>query len=334
LEVGKLTGCLTAFRNFGLPTSDFQQKNPHLCTKLKLKNLFSFPIKYHEPVFRPPSEAYSLILQVTIGCSWNRCAFCEMYTSKNFRVKPEEEIFTEIDQMAQFFPDTRKIFLADGNAMVLSSDKLLRILAYLNHKFPRLTRISAYAIPKDLKNKTLDELMALQKAGLKLIYVGIETGDDVLLDLINKGETAESTVASMKKAKEAGIKSSVMIINGLGGRKYSSQHAINSAKVVNLVQPEFLSTLVLSFPFGVGHFRAKFGGEFVEMNILDLLHEQKLFISNLNLKDSVFRSDHASNYLILKGILNRDQQNLISQIDLAIQAPEHANLRKEWERGL
>lgn len=296
--------------------------------------MFSFPIKYHEPVFRPPSEAYSLILQVTIGCSWNRCAFCEMYTSKNFRVKPEEEVFAEIDKMADFFPDTRKIFLADGNAIVLSSDKLMRILAYLNHKFPRLTRISAYSIPKDLKNKTLDELTALQKAGLKLIYVGIETGDDVLLDLINKGETAESSVNLMNKAKEAGIKSSVMIINGLGGKKYSTQHAMNSAKVVNLVQPEFLSTLVLSFPFGVGHFRTKFGGEFVEMNILDLLQEQKLFISKLNLNGTVFRSDHSSNYLVLKGILDRDQQNLIIQIDKAIQAPEHANLRMEWERGL
>jgi len=296
--------------------------------------LFSFPIKYHEPVFRPPSEAYSLILQITIGCSWNCCAFCEMYTSKNFRVKPEEEIFTEIDKLAEFFPETRKIFLADGNAMVLSSDKLLKVLEYLNDKFPRLTRISAYAIPKDLKNKTLDELTALQKAGLKLIYVGIETGDDELLKLINKGETSESTVNSMNKAKDAGIKSSVMIINGLGGRKYSSQHALHSAKVINQIQPEYLSTLVLSFPFGVGHFRAKFGDGFVEMNILDLLQEQKLFISNLDLKETVFRSDHASNYLILKGNLNRDQKLLLSQLDSAIHAPEHANLRKEWERGL
>jgi len=257
-----------------------------------------------------------------------------MYALKKFAVRPEEEVFSEIDKMAEFFPGTRKVFLADGNAVVLGTTKLLKILQYLKLKFPFLNRISSYAIPKDLKNETIEELMALQEAGLKLIYVGVETGDDQLLKLLNKGETVASTSSSMNKIKEAGIKCSVMIINGLGGRKFSRQHASNSAKVINQIQPEYLSTLVLSFPFGVGHFRTKFGGEFVEMNILDLLEEQKLFISNLALKETVFRSDHASNYLVLKGILNRDQNILLNKLDVAIKAPEHAGLRKEWERGL
>ena len=296
--------------------------------------MFSNPIKYDEPVFRPPSEAYSLILQPTIGCSWNRCAFCEMYASKKFRVKSEKDIFLDIDDAASYLPDTRKIFLGDGNAMVLGHEKLMRIINYLNGKMKRLSRISAYAIPKDMKNKSVEELRSLQKAGLKLIYVGLETGDNGLLKMINKGETAESMIASMQKAKEAGIKSSVMIINGLGGKQYSPQHAINSAKVINAIQPEYLSTLVLSFPYGVGHFQQRFAGDFEELNLLGILHEQHSFISNLELESTIFRSDHASNYLVLKGILNRDKQLLLDKLQSAIDAPEMANLRQEWQRGL
>jgi len=188
-----------------------------------------FPIQYDEPIFRPPSEAYSLIIQVTHGCSWNKCAFCEMYTSKKFKVRSEEDVFKEIEKVSIYSKDIRKIFLADGNAMVLSTAKLLRLLNKLNDTFPKLNRISAYAIAKDLENKSVEELKELYDAGLKLLYVGIETGDDELLKLINKGETYDSTVRNLLKAKEAGIKSSVMIINGLGGKKYSEQHAIHSA---------------------------------------------------------------------------------------------------------
>jgi radical SAM superfamily enzyme YgiQ (UPF0313 family) len=296
--------------------------------------MFFNPFKYGEPVFRPPSEAYSLILQATIGCSWNRCAFCEMYTSKKFRVKNEAELFAGIDQAAIHFPKTKKVFLADGNAMVLSTDKLIRTLSYLNNSFKSLSRISAYAIPKDLKNKTVEELKTLNAAGLKLIYVGIETGDDDLLRMIDKGETAQSTIASMQKAKEAGIKSSVMIINGLGGKHYSAQHAENSARVINAIRPEFLSTLVLSFPKGVSHFKNRFTGKFEEMNLIGLLNEQHIFISKLELESTIFRSDHASNYLSLKGILNRDKQTLLDKLAFAIDSPDLANLRQEWQRGL
>ncbi len=257
-----------------------------------------------------------------------------MYTSKKFRIKPENQIFEEIGVAAQYYPDTRKIFLADGNAMVLSTEKLLKILNKLQFTFPKLSRISAYAIPKDLKNKSVNDMIKLRKAGLKLIYVGIESGDDELLQLINKGETGSSTIESMVKTREAGIKSSVMIINGLGGSKYSNQHAENSAKVINAIQPEFLSTLVLSFPYGIDHFRERFNGTFSELNILGLLVEQLNFIEKLELKETVFRSDHASNYLVLKGILNRDKKDLLDKLNFAVKVPEMAGLREEWMRGL
>ncbi len=294
-----------------------------------------FPyLNYNEPLFRPPSEAYSLIIQVTLGCSWNKCAFCEMYTSKKFKVRNEEDVFNEINSIAEFSADIKKVFLADGNAMVLSTNKLLRILTHLNEKFPKLTRVSAYAIAKDLENKSVEELKELYDAGLKLIYIGIESGDNELLGLINNGETYESTVKNLLKAKEAGIKSSVMILNGLGGKKYSDQHAVNSARVVIEIQPDYLSTLVLSFPFGVEHFIKRFKGDFQQMDIADLLKELKLFISETKLNNVIFRSDHASNYIVLKGILSRDKERMLKEINFAIDNPDKAFLREEKQRRL
>jgi radical SAM superfamily enzyme YgiQ (UPF0313 family) len=293
-----------------------------------------FPLDYNEPVFRPPSEAYSLILQLTFGCSWNRCAFCEMYSSKKFKVRKEEDVIKEIKEVASESINIKKIFLADGNAMVLSTSKLLNIINEINNSFPRITRISAYALPKDINSKTDAELKQLADAGLKLLYVGIESGDDELLKLINKGETFNSTVDGLQKARKAGIKLSVMILNGLGGKNYSVQHAINSAKTVNQIQPEFLSTLVLSFPYGEDHFKKRFKGDFKALSTLELIEEMKIFIENMELENSVFRSDHASNYLVLKGILNRDKQKFLDDINTVLQSPGSASLRPEWMRGL
>ena len=289
---------------------------------------------YDEPLFRPPSEANSLIFQLTLGCSWNQCAFCEMYTSKKFKVKKEVDVFKEIEEIGRYRNDIRKVFLADGNAFVLSFDKLSRILDKLNESFPKLTRISAYALPKDILSKTNEELLILAEKGLRLLYVGIETGDDELLERINKGETFNSTSDALIKARKAGMKLSVMILNGLGGKKYTEQHAINSAKVVNAIQPEYLSTLVLSFPYGVDHFKNRFDGEFEELNRAEQIVEKGNFIKNLHIENTIFRSDHASNYLVLKGILNRDKAELLSRISHVLQDPAHANLRPEWMRGL
>ena len=291
-------------------------------------------INYDEPLFRPPSEAYSLILQVSLGCAWNKCAFCEMYSSKQFRLRPEEEVFSEIEMLATQAHQVRKVFLADGNAMVLSFDKLSRLLDKLNATFPKLNRVSAYALPRDIESKTDEELRILADKGLKLLYVGIESGDDELLDRINKGEDYKSTSRALQKARKAGIKLSVMILNGLGGQNYSKQHAINSAKLVNEIQPEFLSTLVLSYPYGEEHFKQKFKGEFIPLNSIELIAEMKVFIETLELENNVFRSDHASNYLILRGNLNRDKQELLDRINGVLNDPANAKLRPEWMRGL
>jgi radical SAM superfamily enzyme YgiQ (UPF0313 family) len=226
------------------------------------------------------------------------------------------------------------VFLADGNAMVLSVGKLLKILEAINTHFPKINRVSAYALPKDLLSKTDDELLQLYNAGLKLIYVGIESGDDEVLDLVNKGETHETTVAGLIKAHNAGFKSSVMILTGLGGSKYYEQHAIESARILNAVEPAYASTLVLSFPYGVDHFKNRFKDEYIQMNTLELLKELELFIEHTDLKETIFRSDHASNYLVLKGILSRDKELFLDQIKAAIDNPGKAGLREEWMRGL
>ncbi len=294
----------------------------------------TFQLKYDEPLFRPPSEADSLIFQVTYGCAWNRCAFCEMYTTKNFSVRNEEELFLEIEKAATVYPDTRRIFLADGNPMVLSANKLMRILQAIKKSFPKANRISTYALPHDLISKTPDELLELKSAGLKTIYVGIESGDDEVLKMNHKSETSESTIAGLLKAKEAGMKLSLMILNGLGGLQYSRQHAENTARVVNIIQPELLASLVLSFPFGMKHFKKRFQGEYIPMEITDLLKEMQMFISKTELQNTIFRSNHASNYLILNGVLGRDKQLMLDSLAQAIETPSKAGLRPEWMRGL
>lgn len=257
-----------------------------------------------------------------------------MYTSKKFSIKPLNEIDLEIEKAAELYPSAKKIFLADGNAMVLNTSRLLNILNKINSKLIGVRRISAYASPKDIENKSISELEELKDAGLTLIYVGIESGDDDLLRRINKGETSGSIEKNMIKTKKAGIKSSVMILNGLGGKSYSQSHATNSAALVSSIQPEYLSTLVLSFPYGLDHYKSRFAGSYIEMNTSELLLELYQFIEATQLEGVVFRSDHASNYLALKGILGRDKQLLKNKLMEAIQQPESGNLRKEWQRGL
>lgn len=296
--------------------------------------MFSTPINYNYPLFRPPSEARSLILQVTLGCSWNRCTFCEMYQSKEFAIRDEETVFAEIDYVAGIAPETRRVFLADGDAMTLPTDKLLKIMNKLNSAFPRIQRISSYALPRNLLKKSVIELKKLHEAGLKLLYVGIESGDDEVLKRIKKGETSKTTIDGLLMAKETGIKSSVIIINGLGGAKLSEQHACGSAHVLNETQPEYASTLVISFPHGMERFVESFGHDYVHMNQQQLFEEMRTFIAATELESTVFRSDHASNYLSLKGVLGRDKEDLLKQIDFAIKYPEKAGLREEWQRGL
>ncbi len=295
--------------------------------------MFSFPINYNEPLFRPPSEGRSLIIQVTLGCSWNKCAFCEMYTSKQFRARKEEDIFADIYAFKPYANQIKKVFLADGDAMVLSTNKLLRILTELKNTFPKLHRISAYASPRNLNDKSVQEMKELNDTGLSLIYVGIESGDNQVLKMVNKGEDFTSIVSGLNKSKQAGINSSVMIINGLGGKELTKQHAINSAKILNETQPKYASTLVLSTYKGIDYYKDRINGKFTQLNLQELLEEMQIFIENTNLHETIFRSDHASNYLVLKGVLGRDKEDFLNKILFAINNKNSANLRGENMRG-
>jgi radical SAM superfamily enzyme YgiQ (UPF0313 family) len=293
-------------------------------------------LPYIEPVFRPPSEARSLILQVTNGCSWNRCTFCEMYTQaqKSFHLKPQQKIEQELEAVAKTGVPVRRIFLADGDAMTLSFRRLELILQSINQYLPGVQRVSSYCLPRNLKNKTADELGQLKSLGLELFYVGCESGDDLVLDRVNKGENFDSSLSALRKIKAAGAKSSVMILNGMGGKHYSQQHAVNSARLMNEAQPQYLSTLVVSFPAGVDRYQAGFNGEFEPLDQQGLFQEMFCLLENLELENTIFRSDHASNYLVLKGTLNRDRPRLLQTVRDALERPGAANLRPEWMRGL
>jgi radical SAM superfamily enzyme YgiQ (UPF0313 family) len=292
-----------------------------------------FPIQYNEPLFRPPSEGKSLILQITLGCSWNKCSFCEMYTSKQFQARKEVDIFKDIDAFLPYNTQIRRIFLADGDPLVLSTDRLLRILTKLKDTFPKLNRISTYASPSNLSRKSDAELKELYEAGLTLLYVGIESGDSQVLECIEKGETFQTTIEGLNKSKAAGMNSSVMIINGVGGQELTKQHAVNSAKVLNETQPKYASTLVLTAHKGMEHFQNRYKGNFIELTDQELFIEMQTFMNTLDLKETIFRSDHASNNLILKGVLGRDKQAFLDKIEVAINNPENAGLRPKIHNG-
>ncbi len=294
------------------------------------------PIRYVEPVFRPPSEAQSLILPVTDGCSWNKCTFCDMYTApqKRFRVREDNEIIDSIRQTADMYgKNIRRVFLADGDALVLPTRKLLLILEAIRTHMPAVHRISSYCLPRNLRKKDQSQIDELAAAGLKMVYVGAESGDNQVLAAVNKGETFDTTREALDKLGTAGITRSVMILNGLGGKVWSEQHAVNSAKLANLTQPEYLATLVVSFPNGEQRFRADFPG-WEALSPHELFVEMEQFLSRLELKRTVFRSDHASNWLILKGTLGGDKERLLAEVRQAIEDPQGVRLRPAWARGL
>jgi len=275
------------------------------------------PIRYVEPVFRPPSEAESLILPVTDGCSWNKCTYCEMYTAeqKKFRARDADEVLQSIRWSGQAYR------------------RLLEILEAIRTYMPAVRRISSYCLARNLRKKSQSEIDELAAAGLKMVYLGAESGDDEVLAAVDKGETFDSTREALEKLGMAGITRSVMILNGLGGKALSRQHADNSARLINATQPEYLATLVVSFPQGDGRLRAGFAG-WEPLSQHELFVETERFLSGLELQRTVFRSDHASNWLVLKGTLGADKERLLAQVRQAIVAPDSAHLRPAWARGL
>jgi radical SAM superfamily enzyme YgiQ (UPF0313 family) len=259
-----------------------------------------------------------------------------MYTApqKRFRLKPQQRIEEELQDIARSGYRVRRVFLADGDAMTLSFRRLRDIMASINRYLPDVQRVSSYCLPRNLKNKTVEELQALERMGLHLMYVGCESGDDLMLEKIRKGEDFESSLRALCRIKQAGMKSSVMILNGLGGKKYSEQHARNSARLMNKAQPEYLSTLVVSFPNGQQRYQVGFNGEFEPLSQTELFLEMEMLLDGLELDNTIFRSDHASNYLILKGTLNQDKDKLLKTVRSTIQRPDSVPLRQEWQRSL
>ncbi|XPV67529.1 MAG: radical SAM protein [Halarcobacter sp.] len=280
-------------------------------------------IEYHEPVYRPPAEANSLILQVTLGCSYNKCSFCSMYETKKFKIKDIEEIKDEIDEIS-YYQDIRRVFLADGDAFACKTEFLLEVLQYLKKTFPKLQRVSSYASPYNLLEKSLEELELLRENGLSLVYYGIESGNQELLKYINKPMNPDKMKEGLDKAAKANIKISATVILGLGGKKLSQQHIEDTAKLINKCEHiNYLSTLQLGLSdTKEDDFFKRFekkNQEFIFCSDKDMLDEQKKFINLINPKNPIiFRSNHASNALPLKGTLPKDKANLLEVLDMAI----------------
>jgi radical SAM superfamily enzyme YgiQ (UPF0313 family) len=244
-----------------------------------------------------------------------------MYTDpqKKFRSRAEMEVLAEIRACAQTGLEPRRVFLADGDALVLSMRRLRTILTEIRSALPSVTRVSSYCLPSNLKNKSDDDLRELASLGLKLIYVGAESGDEQVLRHIDKGETYATTVEALIRSKQAGLKTSVMILNGIGGKALSNRHALESARLANETQPDYLATLVLTFYKGRDKFDAGFNNRFEDLDSVELCREMQTFIGATELGKTIFRSDHVSNHMVLKGVLGKDKQRMMSQIDVAIE---------------
>ncbi len=271
-------------------------------------------MRYYGDVYRPPSEARSLILQVTYGCAHNACTFCDMYKNKRFAKRPETEVFEDIiNYQHKSYVD--RVFLADGNALCLDTDYLQMVLDSFRDNYDRLERVAIYATAKDVKEKSVEDLIRLREHGLKQVYIGIETGSDKVLKLVNKGCTAADVVEAGQKLKRAGIKNSAIIILGIGGVANSREHAIESARVLNQINPEYLALMTLMIRPGTPLQKQVDNGSFELLSPLQIIEEAQLILQNLELDGTLFRANHNSNYVQLRGVLNRDKERLLLEID-------------------
>lgn len=289
-------------------------------------------MRYKGMVIRPPSEADSYLVQVTYGCSHNRCTFCGTYQEKPFRIRPEAEVMEDIALAGRRFPHTRRVFLCDGNALVLKTDALHRILDALHEAFPDLQRVGAYANARDIAKKTHDELTGLKDRKLGILYLGLESGDDGILEEVNKGATAADMIAAVKKAESAGFKTSVIMILGLGGKARSREHAKASARAVSAMNPRYFSCLMLMLVPGTPMFDAHAQGRFQLPGPRDLLQELRWLVEDLELTGTIFRANHASNYLPIGGRFPRDKDRLLKTIDAGLSGD--VGLKPEFLRGL
>lgn len=288
---------------------------------------------YDEPLFRPPSEADSFILQATLGCSWNACTYCAMYRDKKYRVRPLDALLAEISEAgARSAAEVRHVFVADGDPLGMGLDHWEPILQALAASFPRLRRVSTYATARNLLEKSPEELKQLREWGLSLLYIGPESGDDVTLHRIAKGASAAEHVEAARKAREAGMEQSLIFLLGAGGRERSEEHARASGRLATAMDPRFLSTLTLTVIPGTPIARLEDQGRFELPDVPGLLTELRWFVEETHLSSAIFRSNHASNYLPIGGRLPRDREAILASIDGALAG--RVRLRPEWARGL
>ena len=287
---------------------------------------------YSGAVYRPPSEAYSLIVQVTVGCSHNKCAFCNMYKAKQFSITPIAQVMEDLRWARSKYDRIERIFLADGDALVLPTEHLLGILDFIREEIPECERVATYASPRSILGKTPEDLKKLRQAGLSMAYLGLETGNEALLQKINKGVTVAQQIECGRKLKEAGMTLSVTAINGLSGSNGDWEaHAVDTAHALNAMRPDFIALLTLRIYTGTPMAQWIQEGSLVMPQPMELIRETRLFLSEIDCPGAVFRSNHASNYLVLKGTLNQDREALIAQCDAALRG--EAQLRKYVELG-
>ncbi|HEX3012638.1 MAG TPA: radical SAM protein [Syntrophomonadaceae bacterium] len=292
-------------------------------------------MRYEGNIFRPPSEARSYILQCTIGCTHNRCTFCSMYKGKKYRVRPLEEIETDIRMAKLYYGDLNKVFLADGDALAMETSELLEILAHLYKAFPSLKHVGIYASPDSILKKDNAELTSLKNAGLTIAYLGVETGDPEILKEIRKGVTYDEMVEAGRKVRANGILLSVTVLLGIAGRTpKAADHARNTAQICNDINPDYIGALTLMVEPGTEIYRRVQKGTFELPGPFEILDEMRILIQDLNVKETEFRSNHASNYLPIKGRLPYDKDSMLKLINTIIEKNDCKYLRPEYLRGL
>ena len=272
-------------------------------------------MRYEGTVYRPPSEAYSLIVQATIGCSQNRCTFCSMYKEKNFRIRRTENIIEDLILGRQEYSKVERIFLADGDALIIKTEELLKILEAIKTIFPECKRVGIYGSPKSILGKSTKELIELRKLGLGIVYLGVESGSDLILEKIKKGVNSSEMIAAGRKIKEADILLSITLISGLGGKEHSMEHVVESARVVNEMNPDYIGLLTLLVEEGTEFYDDVLNGKFKLLTPKEVLLETREFVKRLNVDNCIFRSNHASNYVALGGTLNKDKNLILAQIE-------------------
>lgn len=287
---------------------------------------------YEGNVIRPPSEAGSILLQATVGCSHNKCTFCGTYKGERFKIKSDEVIMKDIAYASSHFRNIRRLFICDGDALVIPQKRLLNILAEIEKRLPQVTRVGLYANSKSIKMKSLEELKELKSQGVGIAYMGLETGDDVTLKNIKKGASSEKMIEMGRKIREAGIKLSVTVLLGLGGRERSKIHARETGRVLSAIDPEYVGALSLMLLPNTSLYRDYQAGLFELIEPLEMLMELRNMIANTEMSRGLFFANHASNYLPVKARLPKDKDSTLQLIDAALAGK--VALKPEWMRAL